>query len=355
MSTAIPPEQQGEQLTRMSFGDHLDELRRRLIRAVGAMLLAVVCIIPFKHQVQEIIIGPYRTLWLTTYDEWIEHLTERGQAREVLLAEAATLEANSEVDAAATKRMLAENQLDADGLAWLAFDRENHQRIFDGTYPWWHILKEKTGFNMSYELFATDGIQDFWTFMMASLLFALVVASPVVLWQFWAFISAGLYKRERKVVRRLFPLFCGLLVGGILFGYFFVVPYGLYFLVRLKSPGLVAPLLTVATYFNFLFLLTAALGVVFQLPLFMLAMQKVGLMTHQGFKKHWRGVILAIWVVAALMTPPDPFTQGLMACPLILLFLFGLFLTRWSARKDDEGELGRVRAAGGGGSGEAES
>ena len=94
------------------------------------------------------------------------------------------------------------------------------------------------------------------------------------------------------------------------------------------------PLLSVGQYFSFMFALTTALGVVFQLPLVMLAIQRVGLVRHKTMRKHWRTTVLLIFVVSAVLTPPDPVTQLIMAVPSLLLYLLGLVLTGMAQHRE---------------------
>lgn len=324
--TTASPSPEREELPRMSFGDHLDELRKRLIKAFGAVLLAVVCLIPFKEEVQGVILGPYRAQWRESYENYVTELKASHAAGEIT--------GELEVEALDFNLKYEDVILSGD------FGKEANDR-FD-------LIKTRGGFPMPYELVATGGLQDFWVFLAASLVFAICIASPVVLWQAWAFIAAGLYSHEKKVVYRHVPLALVLLIGGILFGYFLVVPYGLFFLVQLMNPGQVTPMLSVSDYFSFMFSLTAALGAVFQLPMLMLALSKVGVITFKGYVEHWRGIILGMWVIAAIVTPPDPATQALMAGPLVLLFLFGLFLVRQSEKR--RGSPSQVPAEKGAGS-----
>src|SRR5262249_1413580 len=150
----------------------------------------------------------------------------------------------------------------------LKFMHENRQAIVGGTFPsdFAYQIPLRSGYRVPYELVAVGGIEDFWTFMMASFVFALGIAAPVGIWPIWAFIAAGLYKRERRVFYRYFPFMMALLAAGVLFGYLVALPYGLGFLIRLQVPGLVSSMLSVGNYFTFLFALTAAMGAVFQLP-----------------------------------------------------------------------------------------
>lgn len=294
----------------MSFGDHLDELRRRMLKALAAILVAVLAMIPMHDQVLAIVVEPYRILWRDNFREYAEDLEQ--QERQGLLVE------------------------DYDK-QFVAFIHKEKGRILDGTFPKPHLIPEMTGFRIPYELVAIGGLADFWTFMMAALVFAFAIASPVVVYQIWMFVAAGLYLKERKAFQRYFPFAMVLLISGVLFGYYLAVPYGLSFLIRLMNTGQVQPMLAVDQYFTILFALTTALGVVFELPLVMVALQRVGLVRHATYRKHWRVIVLCIFLVAAVFTPPDPFTMFLMAGPSLVLFILGLVLT-WFGRQHEAPE-----------------
>lgn len=314
---ATPP---AEELPRMSFGDHLDELRLRLVRAIGALLLAALLVTPFKNEVTDIYTAPYELMWMQAYGTYLEKL------------DAQVAEANAQGDVLDD---LKQEEVD--------FHARYRAKILDGTFPddqYGYILN-KGNFRLPRTLKALGGLDDFWVFMGAVMLFALILASPVVLYQFWAFVSAGLYAKERKAALRYFPFAVVMLVIGVLFGYLIVVPAGLYFLIQLMNWAKVESMMSVSLYFSFLLTLTAALGLVFQLPLVMVALQKVGLVSHRAMRKNWRYVILGMFVISAILTPPDPFTQVLMAVPMIVLYLIGLILTGRSERRGVAAEAAR--------------
>lgn len=296
-----------EELPRMAFGDHLDELRKRLMRSVIALMVAVLAMLPFHDQVQGIITEPYRILWRQAFSDHVTMLEQRE----------------------------ALGTLDPEfGVAFLANCRKFGDQILAGTFAWPNLLPTQTGFNVPYTLVAINGLDDFWTFMMASFVFAFVLASPIVLWQLWAFVAAGLYERERKIFFRFFPFATVLLTSGVLFGYFFAVPYGLGWLIRMMKTDQVQAMLGVGQYFTLLFAMTAALGAIFQLPMVMVALQRIGLVRHQTFAGNWRAIVLGIFVLSAVITPPDPFSMLLMAGPTMLLYLLGLLLTSRGRRHE---------------------
>lgn len=298
-----------EDLPKMSFGDHLDELRRRLVRSVGAVVVCVLVLLPFKAQVTEFYVTPYRNTWTRLF---IDHCAE--------------LEARIKADPNA-------HPLFHQQLAWV---KANGPGIVDGTFPdeQMHVVPLHSGFPMQPTLVALGGLDDIWTFMAASLLIGLILAAPIVLYQLWAFIAAGLYQQERRVVLRYFPFAMLLLATGVTFGFTVVVPWGLYFLVQMMDFFGVVPMFAVSQYFSLLLTLTAALGVVFQLPLAMLALQKVGITDGRAMRRQWRYVILGIFVLSAVVTPsPDPFTQLMMAVPMCALYVLGLVLCWRSTKK----------------------
>ncbi len=375
-STEIEPTAKPkEQLKKMSFGDHLDELRRRMIWCMATLFVCVGVMMPFKDRVTHIYTGPYRFMWENAYRDFIDQMDARYSADigpsdpEDRLAAAAYMSpralrtilagdyANSaELDAVAG---FARPYPAANSPAWPAYRSEfdvyarklRGQLNFLSQHVWnleWredilsgefvkhdepNLIFTRGGFELKYTLIAMGGLADFWTFMAAALLFACIAASPVLLYHVWAFIAAGLYKTERGVIYRSVPFAIILLVAGVAFGYFIMVPYGLYFLTRLMDWAQVTPMFSVTNYFKFFLTLTVALGLVFQLPIFMVALQKVGILKLKMMTDHWRWVVLSFFLISAMLTPPDPVTQLLMVTPMLSLFGLGLLLMWHSERK----------------------
>jgi len=125
-----------------------------------------------------------------------------------------------------------------------------------------------------------------------------------------------------------------LIGAGVWFGYAVALPYSLGFLISMMDPSLVGAIFSVGQFLNLLFMTTAAMGVVFQVPLVMLALQRVGLVRHATFVKHWRMTILIIFIISALFSPPEPVSMILMSLPMVLLYGIGLILTA-SGRKNE--------------------
>jgi len=165
-----------------------------------------------------------------------------------------------------------------------------------------------------------------------TLLGGLFLSSPFILYQIWRFISVGLRKNERK-----YALIFGLLsfiffILGCVFGYFIIVPIGMNFLLGFSS-DFITPMITISKYISFLGALTFAFGLVFQLPLVILFLTKIGVVTPKFLSGRRREMLVIIFILAAVLTPPDVITQVLMALPLILLFELGIFFSKLAYKK----------------------
>ncbi|MGE0141964.1 MAG: twin-arginine translocase subunit TatC [Planctomycetota bacterium] len=317
-TTTAPP---AEDLPRMALGDHIDELRSRLIKSVLALVIAMLGVLPFKDQITGIYVRPYEQVWMSTYQDFLEVLDSRT--------------VNGQVDDPRLK-VTAELQADV-----IDFHKKYRASILDGSYPPEHFpfIQSKGGFGLPRTLKALGGIEDMWVYMAATILFALALAAPVVIYQVWAFIAAGLYQHERRMVMSSLPWAFVLFAAGVLFGYFLAVPLGLFMLIQFMNPSYVDPSFSVQQYFGLLLVMTGALGVIFQMPLLMVVINRVGIISHAGFRKYWRHIVVGMFVVSAILTPPDVVTQLLMAIPMSILYIVGLVLTWHFERR-------RAKAAG---------
>lgn len=159
-----------------------------------------------------------------------------------------------------------------------------------------------------------------------SFILGFLVSFPYILFKVWSFVSPGLFSRERHVV---FPLvFCStvLFYLGVVFAYWVLIPIVLEFLVNFGTEILM-PLLSAGKYFGFVARLCFAFGIVFQLPIVIIFLTSIGAISAKALIRQWRWAIIIIFVVAAILTPPDPASQLLMALPLVLLFLISALLS----------------------------
>ena len=157
----------------------------------------------------------------------------------------------------------------------------------------------------------------------------LFLSSPFVLYQLWRFIAVGLKSDEKKYVLIFGPLSFVFFLVGCAFGYFIIVPIGMRFLLSFSS-DFITPMITISKYISFLGLLTLVFGLVFQLPLVILFLTKIGIVDSKFLSKRRREAIVIIFIAASILTPPDVITQVLMALPLIVLYELGVIFSKFA-------------------------
>lgn len=155
---------------------------------------------------------------------------------------------------------------------------------------------------------------------------ALFVAAPWVLYQVWAFISPGLYRRERRWAAPFVLITAGLFISGGLFAYFVAFRFALTFLFGIGEPLGVKIVTSIDSYFDLFFNVTLGIALVFELPVLIFLLTLLRIVSPRFLLKHSRYAILAIVVIAAVVTPtPDAFNLTLFAVPMIALYFVGIF------------------------------
>ncbi|MCD6219845.1 twin-arginine translocase subunit TatC [Candidatus Calescamantes bacterium] len=163
-------------------------------------------------------------------------------------------------------------------------------------------------------------------YLKVSIFSGIVLASPFILYHFWAFLSPGLFHRERKAIFPLVAFSPVLFLTGVLFAYKVVIPVGLDFLLRFTGPHLL-PTFSLNYYISFVTRFLIGLGVLFQVPLIVAVLTRMDILRYRDLLKFHRYAILGAFVVSALLTPPDIVTQLLLGLPLILLFEFSVLIS----------------------------
>ncbi len=151
---------------------------------------------------------------------------------------------------------------------------------------------------------------------------ALVIAAPYIIYQAWAFLAPGLFPHERNKVVRLGAASLLCFAAGLCFGYFLFVPLALRYMVGLAGPG-TRPVLMIGEYLSLFVMLTFAMGVAFQTPVVVYHLIRWKVITVESFQRSRKPVILAGFVIGAVLTPPDPLTQIMMAVTLVALYDVG--------------------------------
>jgi sec-independent protein translocase protein TatC len=172
----------------------------------------------------------------------------------------------------------------------------------------------------------------FFTYLKVSLLAGIVLATPVLFYQFWMFVSPGLYRTEKKYLLPVVILSIFFFVIGASFGYFIVFPYGFQFFLGFATDTIQA-MPSMKEYLSFASKMLLAFGFVFELPLVLTFMARMGLVTVPFLKKNRKYALLLFFVGAALITPPDVITQIMMALPLMVLYEISIIGARIFGRK----------------------
>lgn len=165
-----------------------------------------------------------------------------------------------------------------------------------------------------------------------SILGGLILAFPVVLYQAIMFVAPGLTKRERRFLLTFMPGVILSFVGGVAFGYFVLIPPAVNFLLSWGS-DLATPMIRIGNYVSIMVTLLFWLGLVFETPVVMFLLAKLGVVSWRTYAKWRRYWILVAFILGALITPTfDPVNQALVAAPLIVLYELGIWLSRFAAR-----------------------
>jgi sec-independent protein translocase protein TatC len=248
------PEDEGEEddeekgMLRMSFMEHLEELRGRLIRAIGGVIVAFLLSITFCKALWEVVSAPA-----------VQALKNVGINPPHLVA-----------------------------------------------------ITPMEQFNVIY--------------LKLPLLVSIFIGSPWVLYQVWAFISPGLYKREKKWAVPFVLCTAGLFILGGCFAYFVAFRFGLEFLLGIGRDINVSPFVSIDAYFDLFVNVTLGVGLVFEMPVIIFFLTLLRLASPRFLLRHSRYAILAITIIAAVVTPtPDVFNMMLFAVPMVLLFFVGVF------------------------------
>ena len=184
-------------------------------------------------------------------------------------------------------------------------------------------------------MIAIDVASPFFTPFKLALVVAVFISVPVILYQFWAFVAPGLYKRERRMVFPLLIASTFLFYLGVVFAYFVVFPLIFGFLTAAAPTG-VAIMTDITKYLDFVLTLFFAFGICFEVPIFTIVMVWTGLITPESLAEKRPYVIVGAFVIGAFLTPPDAISQTLLAVPMWMLFEIGLLFSKLFVRKPDQ-------------------
>ena len=170
-------------------------------------------------------------------------------------------------------------------------------------------------------------------YMQVTMILGLIITSPLIMYQFWAFISPGLYEKERKTTLAYIPFSLLLFLGGLAFSYFILFPYVIGFMLNISDNLDIQETIGINEYFQFLFQITLPFGAIFQLPVLMLFLTRLGIITPMMMSKYRKYAYLVLVIIAAFITPPDIISHMIVTLPLIILYEFSLSISKIGYRK----------------------
>jgi len=304
----------------MSLGDHLEELRARLILAIFGLTIGAIVSMIFGKHIIVFIEKPYVHAmgeWLNN-EEMPRKKTEMAAFVEVFFD---TLTAHIDPN----KPQIDSNRIE--------FMREVSGAAVDA----W--IKKTAGATTNKELPTFARLQTlapaeaFVAYMKVSFIAGLILTSPWVFYQIWMFVAAGLYPSERKYVHTAIPFSTALFVIGALFFLFFIAPLTLSFFLKFGDIVGTASNWTLQRYISFVTVLMLVFGIAFQTPIAIFILVRTGLVAIATLRSVRKYVILGIFIVAAVATPPDVVSQISLAIPLYGLYELGIILALFAERK----------------------
>lgn len=179
-----------------------------------------------------------------------------------------------------------------------------------------------------------NATEPFFTYLKIAAIAGLIVALPVILWQIWGFIAPGLYAHEKRLALPFVLSGCLCFGSGTYFGFVFVFPMIFAFLVQFgTATGEVNAMLSMGSYLSLTSQLLLAFGMVFELPVVIFFLARMGVIDHHWLSRNRKYAILVAFIIGAILTPPDVFSQTALAVPFIILYEVGIVIARLFGKK----------------------
>ncbi len=200
---------------------------------------------------------------------------------------------------------------------------------FQLVYPFISIVPNANPQKLHY----TTLIEPFWSHLKIALIAGIMVVFPFIMYQVWKFVAPGLHIKEKKYIG-LFIFFSSLFFGiGVLFCYFFLLPFAVPFLLTYKTENLIA-IIRIGDYIDFILKFLLASGIVFELPLIIVLLSRMGIVNPGTLAKYRKFAFLGAFIVGAILTPtPDIFNQTILSIPIYLLYEIGILASRVFGKK----------------------
>jgi sec-independent protein translocase protein TatC len=332
--------------SKMTFGEHLEELRRALIKATLALIIGFLIGLVFGGNVVNYVQTPLKAALMDyrirqAREEYLKQLAEQRTGN---LAVPADLEAAADLFAkeglVTEEHLVDPHELAAQLAGLLGISMEQLELP---SRPPDHVVQREDLVRLKmYHRIEDDprvrviglGVEEaFVVYMKAALVLGAIIASPFIFYFIWEFVGAGLYPHEKRYVHIFLPFSIGLFLAGAALAFFVVFRFVLAFLLTFNEWMGIDPEPRITAWLTFVLILPLGFGISFQLPLVMLFLERIGIFTIATYASNWRMSVLVICFIAMVLTPSDPYSMMLMAGPLIFLYFFGIALCKLMPRR----------------------
>jgi sec-independent protein translocase protein TatC len=315
--------------TRMSLGDHLEELSTALWRSLYGLGIAVVIGFFFAKPALDFIAHPVEGALKTFYEKRLEKMkTDLKNGKESLR------EANQPEPMQV--QFNRQELMKAAGNEASNIDPKETVAVTTFFRPVELIIKLNPANQLVVSpptLKALSPTEAFVIWIKVGLYVGVVLASPWIFYQIWMFVAAGLYPQEKKYVHIYLPISLILFLGGVLLCEFVALPLGLKYLLEFNAWLDIEPDLRLTEWLSFALLMPLVFGLAFQTPMVMLFMERLGIFDVSSYQKNRRMAIFVICIIAALISvAPDPMSVAVLALPMVMLYELGILLCRFLPR-----------------------
>ncbi|MCO6047535.1 twin-arginine translocase subunit TatC [Aeoliella sp. ICT_H6.2] len=308
--------------SKMSFGQHLEELRGALVKSLLAIAIGFGIGLYFAPMFVRYVEGPLnravdRHVLNDAREKYIDELKQRKADGEPVPDD---LEAAADVfieQGLAPRRIYIDPEL---------LKIESDENLVPITI--FEYVKDDPR-----RVIGTGVTQGFMVFVKAALVLGLIIASPFVFYFIWQFVAAGLYPHERRYVKVFLPFSIGLFLAGAAVAFYGALHFVLEFLFWFYEVLDIAPYPVINEWMSFILILPLGFGISFQLPLVMLFLERIGIFTVENYLKQWKVAVIVICIISTVLTPADPQSMILMAVPLVGLYFGGVGLCRYMPRR----------------------
>lgn len=314
----------------MSFGDHIEELRIRLVLGlIGLFVGMIITFIPLPFLGGSIGWWVMDTMERPARQTLIEFYSDRAvvDSNQAKLEQRLTPVVRNQIPATDLVKQLVEIAPKIAPLMPSEKELEGKKVTLSmQAYAEDEYLKSPT-LSKQDPLISLGPLEVITIYFMICMVVGLVLTSPWVFYQAWAFVGAGLYRHERHYVLKFLPFSLGLFLSGVFLCFFGVLPVTLKFLLQFNVWLGVAPTMRITEWMSFATMLPLVFGIAFQTPLVMLFLERIGILTADDFRSKRKIAILVIVAAAAILTPgPDVFSQCALAIPMIALYELGIMM-----------------------------